>query len=133
MKKWNFHGRVAFSVVMASLAGVPAVWPHTPIFAGLISLGILFLSLQLYILAKRWRMRAVVEERAHLAHEIHDTLAQGFAGIGYQLQAIRNSVPANSPVLARQVDLAIELTRNSHEEARRTIASLRPEALGPVG
>jgi signal transduction histidine kinase len=85
------------------------------------------------ILAKHWRQRIVAEERARFADEIHDTLSAGFAGIGFQLQAIRHSVPPNCSGLERQVDLAIELTRSSHEEARRSIANLRPEAVGPGG
>ncbi|MCX6627978.1 MAG: sensor histidine kinase [Candidatus Solibacter sp.] len=107
--------------------------PRTLIFAGLVTLGIFVLSQHLYLFAQHWRLRAVVEERAHLAHEMHDTLAQSFAGIGFQLQAIRNSMPPNSSALERQVDLAMELARSSHEEVRRCIASLRPQTLGPVG
>ena len=33
-------------------------------------------------------MRAVVEERSRMAREIHDTLAQGFAGIALQLESV---------------------------------------------
>jgi signal transduction histidine kinase len=114
------------------VVSVPAWSPRTIIFAGLVTLGVFFLSQHLYLIAQHWRMRAVVEERAHLAHEMHDTLAQSFAGIGFQLQAIRNTVPPNFSVLERQVDLAMELARSSHEEVRRCIASLRPEPLGPM-
>ena len=87
----------------------------------------------MYVRAKHWRLRAVLEERGRLAHEIHDTLAQSFAGIGFQLEAIRNSMPSNVPALERQVDLACDLVRQSHEEARRSIASLRPESLQSAG
>jgi signal transduction histidine kinase len=131
--KWDFNGyQVGFA---RGAADHWTEWWNPPalIFTGLITLGVLFLIYHLCLAAKRWRMRAIVEERAHLAHEIHDTLAQGFAGIAYQLQAIKSSVPPNSPALERQVELAMELTRSSHEEARRTIARLRPESLGPVG
>jgi signal transduction histidine kinase len=115
-------------------APVRLAWSADPFaLAGLATLGILFLCRHLYLLAKRWRLRAVVEERAHLAHEMHDTVAQSFAGIGFQLQAIRNCVPPNSSALERQVDLAMELARSSHEEVRRSIASLRPETLSHVG
>jgi len=60
---------------------------------------------------------------------MHDTLAQSFAGIGFQLQAIRNGLPDGMPTLHQQLDLASNLVRHSHEEARRSIATLRPEAL----
>jgi len=75
----------------------------------------------------------VLEERERLAHEMHDTLAQSFAGIGFQLQALRNDLHDKNPTAHRQLDLACELVRHSHEEARRSIATLRPESLDSVG
>lgn len=76
-----------------------------------------------------WRLQGVLEERQRLAHEMHDTLAQSFAGIGFQLQAIRNRIPEDNPLVLQQLDLASNLVRHSHEEARRSIATLRPESL----
>lgn len=76
-----------------------------------------------------WRLQGALEERQRLAHEMHDTLAQSFAGIGFQLQAIRNGVPGQDTHLLDQLDLASNLVRHSHEEARRRIATLRPESL----
>jgi signal transduction histidine kinase len=124
---------IASIQVGAAVSGTPWWNPRSLIFPGLAVLGILFLFQHLWFMAKRWRLRAVMEERAHLAHEMHDTLAQSFAGIGFQLQAIRNCVPPNSSALERQVDLAMELARSSHEEVRRSIASLRPETNSHVG
>lgn len=82
-----------------------------------------------YTRAEHWRLRAVLEERERLAHEMHDTLAQSFAGIGFQLEAIRNSVPEGFPTTHQQLNLATDLVQHSHEEARRSIATLRPESL----
>ncbi len=115
------------------VAGPPWWRPSTLIFATLVLLGLVFTFNYLYLLAKHWRLRAVAEERERLAHEIHDTLAQSFAGIGFQLQAIRNSVPADAEALQSQVDLAMSMARTSHGEARRSIASLRPESFGNIG
>lgn len=84
-----------------------------------------------YSRAEHWRLHAVLEERERLAHEMHDTLAQSFAGIGFQLEAIRSGVPAAFPVAHQQLNLASDLVRHSHEEARRSIATLRPETHGP--
>jgi signal transduction histidine kinase len=83
----------------------------------------------LYHRMENWRLRAILEERGHLAHEMHDTLAQSFAGIGFQLQAIRNGVPNELAGLHQQLELASELVRHSHEEARRSITTLRSEDL----
>ena len=38
-------------------------------------------------------IRAVLQERARLAREIHDTLAQGFVGISSQLDAVAMCMP----------------------------------------
>jgi signal transduction histidine kinase len=115
------------------VAGPPWWRPSTLILASLVGLGLIFTLNHLYLLAKHWRLRAVTDERERLAHEIHDTLAQSFAGIGFQLQAIRNSMPRGFQELERQVDRAMLMARTSHEEARRSIANLRPKSLGHVG
>lgn len=94
---------------------------------------ILILAAQvLYSRVEHWRLGAVLEERERLAHEMHDTIAQSFAGIGFQLQAIRNDLMENNAAALRQLDLASDLVRHSHEEARRSIATLRPESLESV-
>jgi len=87
----------------------------------------------LYSRAEEWRLRAVIDERERLAHEIHDTLAQSFAGIGFQLRAIRNrvsksSIPVDHTILLEELNRASELVRHSHDEARRSITTLRPDA-----
>lgn len=86
-----------------------------------------------YHRAESWRLRAVLDERERMAYEMHDTLSQSFAGIGFQLKAIREGMPENYPQLQQQLDLASDLVRHSHEETRRSIAVLRPEQLGPDG
>lgn len=111
------------------LAG-PPWWNAGHLVAVVIGLLMLaFVINFLYSRIEHWRLRAVLEERERLAHEMHDTLAQSFAGIGFQLDAIRNGVPSDLAIIHRQLDLASDLTRHSHEEARRSIATLRPASL----
>jgi signal transduction histidine kinase len=113
------------------LAGPP--WWSMGHLAAL-AIGFLLLALVvnfLYHRVENWRLRAVLEERERLAHEMHDTLAQSFAGIGFQLEAIRSGVPETFPVAHQQLNLASDLVRHSHEEARRSIATLRPDSHGP--
>ena len=86
-----------------------------------------------YHRVESWRLRAVLEERERMAYEMHDTLSQSFAGIGFQLKAIREGMPDGLPRLHQQLDLASELVRHSHEETRRSIAVLRPEQPGSEG
>ena len=78
---------------MVELAG-PPWWTASHLVT--IAIGFLLLALLtnfLYHRVENGRLRAVVEEREPLAFEMHDTLAQGFAGIGFQLEAIRTGVP----------------------------------------
>lgn len=82
-------------------------------------------------LAQRQEERvATAAERARLAREIHDTLAQRFAGIVTQLQAA-DQAPDDS-ARRRHTDAAIELARDGLTEARRSVQALRPAALEEV-
>ena len=90
---------------------------------------LLLLALLLYMRLDRWRLHSVLNERERIAHEMHDSLAQSFAGIGFQLQAISNRIPRELGEVNHQLDLACELVRHSHEEARRSLMTLRREFL----
>jgi signal transduction histidine kinase len=73
------------------------------------------------------REAGVLDERQRMAREIHDTLAQGLAGIITQLQAAEQAqVPAE---WRRHVIAATRLARDSLTEARRSVDALRPEPL----
>ncbi|WP_367129114.1 sensor histidine kinase [Saccharothrix sp. HUAS TT1] len=73
------------------------------------------------------REAGVLDERQRMAREIHDTLAQGLAGILTQLQAAGQATePATSH---RHVANAVELARESLAEARRTVHAVGPSAL----
>jgi signal transduction histidine kinase len=109
----------------------PSWWTtrHVLYIAGILGVLVLaFLGLVVYSRVEQWRMQAVLQERERLANEIHDTLAQSFSGIGFQLQAIRRAVPPEISGLRKQVDLACDLVRHSHKEARRSIEPLRPDS-----
>jgi len=77
----------------------------------------------------RSRFAAVLEERARLAREIHDTLAQGFVGISSQLDAVALSMPTESGPARTYLDLARRMARHSLTEARRSVMDLRASAL----
>lgn len=70
---------------------------------------------------------AVQDERARLAREIHDTLAQGFTGIITQLQAAEQA--PDDDARRRHADAALALARDGLAEARRSVQALRPTAL----
>ena len=108
----------------ASLITAAPWWTQARLFHLSMALGVLavaVLFLLLYVQLKRWRMETVLEERERLARDIHDTLAQSFAGIGFQLQVIRRSVANNDPNSLHHVDVARTLVRFSHREARKSL------------
>jgi signal transduction histidine kinase len=127
-----------FAILLPSLSDVtvlegPPWWSTRNIVVATIAILLLILAVQTFhSYVERWRLMAVLDERQRLAHEMHDTLAQSFAGIGYQLQAIRDEIDDRSAI-DRELDLASSMVRRSHEEARRSIAALRPELLESVG
>ena len=74
------------------------------------------------------REAGILDERARMAREIHDTIAQGLTGIITQLQAAEQA--ARDPVERRRhFDAAVRLARDSLTEARRSVDALRPEPL----
>jgi signal transduction histidine kinase len=126
---------VPFALLLPASMGLevialPSWW--SPFHIWLFAVSALLLILGSHILLiriQRWRSRAVLRERERLALDMHDTLAQSFAGIGFQLQAIRNETTM-SLVSRQHIDVAIAMVHSSHEEAKRSISALRPDYLG---
>ena len=77
----------------------------------------------------RYGFSLVLEERARLAREIHDTLAQGFVGISSQLDAVAMCMPEETTPARKYLDLARRMARHSLTEARRSVMDLRASAL----
>jgi signal transduction histidine kinase len=75
------------------------------------------------------KFRAIMSERARVGNEMHDTLAQSFAGVAFQIQAAKNNAPEEDFLLKRHLDLALDMVRHSHSEAHRSIVMLRPQSL----
>ena len=132
------HDITAFALLLPSAGDVEVLegppWWST---AHIIELAVCVLlfpiaGLTVYFFVERWRMQAVLDERQRLAHEMHDTLAQSFAGLGFQLEAIRDEVQDGTDIVP-QIEEAREMVRSSHEEARRSISALRPEHLESLG
>lgn len=72
------------------------------------------------------RRKAILEERNRLARDIHDSLAQGFAAILMQLQAVQRQATSVPPAIASTIDIAVDLARTHLLEARRSVGTLRP-------
>jgi two-component system NarL family sensor kinase len=71
------------------------------------------------------------EERNRLAREIHDTLAQGLAGIAFQLESAEALLDARAPIDRVRAALAQALaqTRAGLDDARRSVLDLRAAPL----
>jgi signal transduction histidine kinase len=78
-------------------------------------------------LAEREREAGVLAERARLAREIHDTVAQGLSSIQMLLHAAERADPGRPGI--EHVQLARETAARNLDEARRFIHELTPAAL----
>ena len=87
------------------------------------------LAMGLGLFARSLPSQEVIEERQRMAREIHDTLAQEFAGIVLHLEAAGAVADAQRQNLSDYVARAKELARRGLEDARRMVLGLRPKAL----
>ena len=87
------------------------------------------LAIHLTRLAKAVRQSAGLEERNQLAAEIHDALAQSFAGISMQLGVAGEQLAAKQGDPLCQIQRANEIAKFGLAEARRSILSLCPVLL----
>jgi NarL family two-component system sensor histidine kinase YdfH len=72
----------------------------------------------------------ISHERQRMAREMHDTLAQGLAGVIMQLEAADSHLESNRSALAQvTVQQAAQRARQTLHEARRAIQALRSAAL----
>ncbi|HEY0551917.1 MAG TPA: sensor histidine kinase [Verrucomicrobiae bacterium] len=132
----------------------PSWWTLSRSLWALAALGILSLAtsgwvislhrrvqLQTAVISKKIQREAVLEERHRVAREIHDTLAQSYSGLGFQIESIASQVPHNAEIRER-LETARQMVRHGQEEFRRSLANLRarelehgglPEALGELG
>ncbi|MBA3469420.1 MAG: GAF domain-containing sensor histidine kinase [Herpetosiphonaceae bacterium] len=72
-----------------------------------------------------------VEERNRLARELHDTLAQGLAGVLLQLETadLLLELGADTERVRQKIHQALALTRGNLDEARRSVLDLRAAPL----
>jgi signal transduction histidine kinase len=72
---------------------------------------------------------AVLAERARIAREIHDNLAQEMLGISVQLEVVARTLPASAELAKTHLDRVRILVRHGIAEARRYVWDLRSQAL----
>jgi signal transduction histidine kinase len=75
------------------------------------------------------RHAGIMHERQRLAHEIHDTLAQGFTSIVMHLEAAEALLPDERSSLQSHIDQARRTARENLVETRRLLHALQPVIL----
>lgn len=71
------------------------------------------------------RLFAVKAERNRMAREIHDTLLQGVAGIGFQLEAARHRLHTDPDGAARVLERVTAHVDSCLDDARRSVRNMR--------
>ncbi|MGO3361517.1 MAG: sensor histidine kinase [Corynebacterium sp.] len=146
-------GIIATSVVMVVAAGlsVAVAGPSMgavlgPVLSGLVAIAIGIAVEGIYavsedrrrlidelirtrgLLAESEREAGVVAERQRLAHEIHDTVAQGLSSIQMLLHAAERDIPDGSPAVDK-LQLARHAAAENLRETRAMISALQPPDL----
>src|SRR5262249_41402601 len=75
-------------------------------------------------------MEARVSERTRIARELHDSLLQGFQGLMFRLQAVRNMLPGRPSEAMEALDTALERGDKAILEGRDTVSDLRQSIVG---
>jgi signal transduction histidine kinase len=132
---WQGKDGGAFTILMRSMEDAEVVagppWWSTQLLIREVALLVALVALGIYIYLKveHSKMRAILHERERLAHEMHDTLAQSFAGVGFHLQGVRNSLRSGMltmPAVDEKLTLACDLVTRTHRDASAEIAALHP-------
>ncbi len=76
-------------------------------------------------LAEESTRLARAEERARIAREIHDTLVQGLTAIGLHIESALTHLESEPERARERLERALATTRQSLEEARRSVTNLR--------
>ena len=112
-----FHRTPLFYALLAALAAAAAAAVH-----------------HVRVRQMQARFAAVIGERTRIARELHDTLAQGVAGIRLQVETGLDTMASDPDVAREHLRLAELMARSSIAEVRRSIWVLRAQASkGPQG
>lgn len=87
------------------------------------------LALELKRLGERAQASALAQERARIAGQIHDTLAQGFTGALLHLEALSVRVSRGHRATADELQVVRKIAALGLAEARRSALVIRPLAL----
>ena len=75
------------------------------------------------------QLEGQIKERKRIAQELHDTLLQGFTGLGLKFDALANSLPSSMEVVKKQIQILLDQSDQYLTEARRSVWELRSATL----
>jgi signal transduction histidine kinase len=122
---WSEPGRTVDLTIQ------PAWW-ITWWFRGLIAMLLIAAAVALYVRRVRQisrqfliRLEERVGERTRIARELHDSLLQGFQGLMFRLQAVRQLLPERPGDAAKFLDSAMQVGDQAIGEGRDAVQNLR--------
>jgi len=83
---------------------------------------------QTALITEQIESNATLEERNRIARELHDTLSQGFSGVGYQLASVANHLASDPEKARAKLAAARQMVEHSLAEARDSLIGLRVPA-----
>ncbi|MBE2319549.1 sensor histidine kinase [Solirubrobacter sp. CPCC 204708] len=104
---------------------MPALFPALAVVNVVIASTMFAVSMRI---EEREREQGVMQERQRAAREIHDTIAQGLAGVVAQLEAAAHA-RARGADDEGHLHAATQLARESLAEARRSVRAITPHEL----
>jgi len=122
---WNEAG--AFLDFSVARAYYQTTWFLTLCVAAFLALLWALYQFRLHQLQQRFNagLEARVNERTRIARELHDSLLQGFQGLMFRLQAVRDLLPGRPAEAIQALDIALERGDKAIAEGRDTVSDLR--------
>jgi signal transduction histidine kinase/ligand-binding sensor domain-containing protein len=126
---WNEAG--TFLDFVVAPAYYQTLWFRLTLVATFLALLWGLYQLRVQQLAREFNLglEARVNERTRIARELHDSLLQGFQGLMFRLQAVRDLLPESSGAL-KELDVALEHGDKAIAEGRDTVSDLREPIKG---
>ena len=127
---WDRSG-ISFPVTQAPYF-YETTWFRAICVASFIALVWALYQLRLRQLAKQFdsRMEERIGERTRIARELHDSLLEGFQGLMFRLQGVRELLPKRLSEAIETLDIALELGDQAIAEGRDAVADLRESIVG---
>jgi len=127
---WNETG--AFLDISVAPAYYQTNWFRGLCAAAFLALLWALYQFRLHQLQQRFNagLEARVNERTRIARELHDSLLQGFQGLMFRLQAVRDLLPGRASEAMQALDIALERGDKAIAEGRDTVSDLREPIMG---